>query len=94
MKERVFEQRTCPKCGRTFKNENQSHYCGKAPETIDEYIDAQDESVKPYLNEIRQILCLCFRPQTESKKCRNTKQGRTAPEIFADCQTDDRARYI
>ncbi len=22
----------CPKCGRTFKNENQSHYCGKALE--------------------------------------------------------------
>ena len=33
----------CPKCGRTFKNENQHHFCGKAPETIDEYILAQDE---------------------------------------------------
>ena len=27
----------CPKCGRSFMNENQQHFCGKAPETIDEY---------------------------------------------------------
>lgn len=46
----------CPKCGRTFKNENQSHYCGKAPETIDEYILAQDEAVQPKLREIRELL--------------------------------------
>ena len=45
----------CPKCGRSFSRTGQGHYCGKV-ETIDEYIDAQDESVKPYLNEIRQIL--------------------------------------
>ena len=36
----------CPKCGRTFKNENQSHYCGKAPKTVDEYILAQDEEIR------------------------------------------------
>ena len=46
----------CPKCGRIFKNENQSHYCGKAPETIDEYILAQDEAVQPKLREIRELL--------------------------------------
>ena len=45
----------CPKCGRTFKNENQIHYCGKAPETIDEYILAQNEAVQPRLREIREI---------------------------------------
>ena len=45
----------CPKCGRSFSRTGQGHYCGKV-ETIDEYIDAQDESVRPYLNEIRQIL--------------------------------------
>ncbi len=27
---------TCPKCGRTFQRQEQSHYCGKAPETVDE----------------------------------------------------------
>ena len=45
----------CPKCGRSFSREGQSHYCGKI-ETVDEYIGEQDDAVKPYLNEIRQIL--------------------------------------
>lgn len=31
----------CPKCGRKFKRTNQGHYCGKAPESIDEYIELQ-----------------------------------------------------
>ncbi len=29
------------KCGRNFRNINQNHYCGKAPETIEEYIREQ-----------------------------------------------------
>lgn len=37
---------TCPKCGRTFKKQNQSHYCGKAPETVEGYILAQPDSVR------------------------------------------------
>ena len=41
------------KCGREFKNQNQSHYCGKAPMTIDQYIDAQSEESQPYLLEVR-----------------------------------------
>lgn len=45
----------CPKCDLSFNRTGQGHYCGK-DETIDEYIDAHDESVKPYLNEIQQIL--------------------------------------
>ena len=45
----------CPKCGREFKRAEQQHYCGK-PGTIDEYIQAQDESVQPKLREIRAIL--------------------------------------
>lgn len=32
---------TCPKCGREFKRTNQDHYCGKAPETVLEYIELQ-----------------------------------------------------
>ena len=47
---------TCPKCGRTFKNENQSHYCGKAPETVDEYILAQDEAIRSRLESVRNVL--------------------------------------
>ena len=39
----------CPKCGRTFRNTNQSHYCGKAPQTIAEYILDQPEDIRPLL---------------------------------------------
>ena len=46
----------CPKCGRTFKNENQGHYCGKAPETVDDYILAQDEEIRERLQNIRTVL--------------------------------------
>ena len=46
----------CPKCGRTFKNENQSHYCGKAPETVEEYILAQDEGIRDQLRQVRMVL--------------------------------------
>ena len=45
----------CPKCGREFSRQGQSHYCEK-PKTIDEYIAAQDEAVRPKLNEVRAIL--------------------------------------
>ncbi len=45
----------CPKCGREFSKQGQSHYCGK-PQTIDEYIASQDEAVRPKLAEIRAIL--------------------------------------
>ena len=38
----------CPKCGRGFRKENQSHYCGKAPETVDEYIAAQKMHIGLY----------------------------------------------
>ena len=45
----------CPKCGRSFSREGQGHYCGKV-ETVDQYIQEQDETVRPHLNEIRQII--------------------------------------
>ena len=45
----------CPKCGREFARQDQPHYCGK-PQTVDEYILAQDEQVRPKLNEVRAIL--------------------------------------
>lgn len=45
----------CPKCGREFSRQDQPHYCGK-PQTVDEYIEAQDEKVRPVLNEIRAVL--------------------------------------
>ena len=46
----------CPKCGRSFKKENQSHYCGKAPETIDEYINVQDENIRDQLQSVREAI--------------------------------------
>lgn len=42
---------TCPKCGRTFKRQEQSHYCGKAPETMDEYIVAQPANAESSLHQ-------------------------------------------
>ena len=45
----------CPQCGRTFKNQDQPHYCGR-PQTVDEYIDRQDAAVQPRLREMRAIL--------------------------------------
>ena len=45
----------CPKCNKSFKRVDQQHFCGKA-ENIDEYIESQEEEVKPYLKEIRNII--------------------------------------
>ena len=46
----------CPKCGRTFKKEDQSHFCGKAPATIDEYILSQDEEIRGQLQSVREVI--------------------------------------
>lgn len=46
----------CEKCRREFKNINQDHYCGEAPKTIDEYIEAQPEDVRPILVKIRETI--------------------------------------
>ena len=45
----------CPKCGREFSRQDQDHYCIK-PQSVDEYIAAQDEMIQPKLNEIRTVL--------------------------------------
>ncbi|MDO5400047.1 MAG: DUF1801 domain-containing protein [Eubacteriales bacterium] len=46
---------TCPTCGRSFKNTNQSHYCQK-PETVDDYIAQQPPERRAYLLRIREII--------------------------------------
>ena len=46
---------TCPKCGRTFQNQNQGHYCVK-PKDIDEYIAFQDEAARPFLQAVRETI--------------------------------------
>jgi uncharacterized protein YdhG (YjbR/CyaY superfamily) len=45
----------CPKCGRDFKNIDQSHYCVKV-NTVDEYIAAQAKEVQPILHKIRETI--------------------------------------
>ena len=57
---------TCPKCGRIFKRQEQSHYCGKAPETVDEYIAAQPEEIREYLKRIREVL-LAALPEAQER---------------------------
>ena len=46
----------CPKCGREFKNNNQDHYCGEKPVSIDEYIAAQSEDVQAILIRVRETI--------------------------------------
>ena len=46
----------CPKCGREFKRTNQGHYCGKAPETVLEYIALQPREMQTRLTEMMTAL--------------------------------------
>ena len=55
----------CPKCGRSFKKENQGHYCGKAPETVEDYIASQDEDIRGQLQSVRQVLLSSLPDATE-----------------------------
>lgn len=47
---------TCPKCGREFKRTNQGHYCGKAPENVNDYIEFQTPEARDHLAAIRSII--------------------------------------
>ena len=46
----------CPKCGKEFQKVNQSHFCGNAPKTIDEYMMLQSEELRPILSQIRTVI--------------------------------------
>lgn len=56
----------CPKCGRSFKQADQQHYCGKKPESIDEYIAAQPEEIQIFLTQIRETIKTAL-PQAEER---------------------------
>ena len=64
MREKVGERKlreegkmwTCPQCGREFQRTNQGHFCGKAPETVSEYINSQPAEYRDRLTEIARIL--------------------------------------
>lgn len=45
----------CPRCGREFSRKNQDHYCIK-PQTIDEYIAAQEETIRPRLERLCSVI--------------------------------------
>ena len=55
---------TCPNCGREFKRTNQSHYCGKAPASIDEYILKQEKDIQAALVCLRSTIH-CAIPEAE-----------------------------
>lgn len=56
----------CPKCGREFKRQDQSHYCGEKPQTVDEYIQAQDDTRRADLRLVRSALRQAL-PQAEER---------------------------
>ena len=45
----------CHRCGREFKDTEQDHFCVK-PNSIDEYIAAQPEDMRPLLQNIREAI--------------------------------------
>ena len=55
----------CPRCGRVFGRQDQDHYCNK-PQTVDEYISAQDERVQPALYKMRSVISEAI-PQAEER---------------------------
>ena len=56
----------CPKCGRTLKKQNQSHFCGSAPETSDESIAQQPVEVRQYLQDVKDVICAAL-PEAEER---------------------------
>lgn len=47
---------TCPKCGREFQKSNQGHYCGKAPENVDAYIEMLPREAAAHATKLRNII--------------------------------------
>lgn len=56
---------TCPKCGRSFKNTDQDHYCGPAPRDIADYIARQPAEVRPYLVRLHETIRRALPEATE-----------------------------
>jgi len=58
----------CPKCKRSFKSTNQSHYCVK-PENVNQYIEAQAAEVQPILQQICEVIRKAAPDATEKISC-------------------------
>lgn len=56
----------CPNCGRSFKNTNQQHYCGKAPCNIKEYIAMQRQDIQQYLEAVNEAVRIAI-PEAEER---------------------------
>ncbi len=56
----------CPRCGREFKNTEQSHYCGEKPKTVDAYILLQEPEKQADLFLIRRVLSEAL-PEAEER---------------------------
>lgn len=56
----------CPKCGRTFKKQGQNHYCGRAPQTVEEYIESQPQEVRQYMKDVRAAIRTAL-PEAEER---------------------------
>lgn len=46
----------CPTCGKEFVHQNENHTCEEIEKTIDAYISAQAEEVRPLLHQVRNTL--------------------------------------
>ncbi len=78
----------CPKCGREFKNTNQGHYCGKAPETVDEYIEQQIPKAKEHIAKLRNIIKKCVPGVSEYISWSMPYYEKNGQKIsFAACKT-------
>ncbi|MBR3962957.1 MAG: DUF1801 domain-containing protein [Oscillospiraceae bacterium] len=78
----------CPNCGREFKNTNQGHYCGKAPETVDEYIEQQIPEAKEHIVKLRNIIKKCVPGVSEYISWSMPYYEKNGQKIsFAACKT-------
>ena len=46
----------CPKCGRSFKNTNQHHFCEALADTVDGYIEQSPKEHREILTRIRETI--------------------------------------
>ena len=58
----------CPKCGRSFKRNGQSHYSGTAPKSIEEYISFQNKEIQPFLMSLTTVLRKAIGEYEEKEK--------------------------
>lgn len=78
----------CPKCGREFKKTNQGHYCGKAPETVDEYTEQQIPEAKEHITNLRNIIKKCVPEVSEYISWSMPYYEKNGQKIsFAACKT-------